>query len=280
MKKVFSGIFLALIVIITSSPTYAANIQIKIDGVTIASDMNPEIKNNRTMVPLRVISENLGANVNWSDSQVKITKNDMQVILKLNNHKVVKNGKTELLDAKPYVKNNRTFVPMRFLAETFGSNVNYINDIVTIDTKPFVIDGVKVKALQYEYHQVMGGVIEQIKGNGYYEAIYNMIIENKGSKVEPPSDYTWSFHSTIPGGYYKVGQYDFLDEKENIIESFDIYTLVQVFDELPSKPLALIHVPSEDQWYLFSEHAKSAIYNLIDRALVNGFVTVISNTVP
>ncbi|MGE7946252.1 copper amine oxidase N-terminal domain-containing protein [Lysinibacillus sp. NPDC093688] len=81
MKKVLSGAFLALILIITSVPTYAAkpNIQIKVGGNTVASDVNPEIKNNRTMVPLRVISENLGATVNWSDSQVTLTKNDMRV---------------------------------------------------------------------------------------------------------------------------------------------------------------------------------------------------------
>ncbi|MEG0440446.1 MAG: copper amine oxidase N-terminal domain-containing protein, partial [Solibacillus sp.] len=102
MKKLFLGMFLALILILTSSPTYAATTQIKVDGVTIVSDVNPESKSNRTMVPLRVISENLGANVKWSDSQVTLTKKDMKVILKLNSNKVVKNGKTELLDVKPY----------------------------------------------------------------------------------------------------------------------------------------------------------------------------------
>ena len=123
MKKVFSGIYLGLILIMTSSPAYAADFQIKVDGVTIASDVNPEVKSNRTMVPLRVISENLGVNVVWTDAQITLTKNDIQVTLKLNRNQVVKNGKTETLDVKPYMKNNRTFVPMRFLAETFGSNI-------------------------------------------------------------------------------------------------------------------------------------------------------------
>ena len=259
MKKVFSGIFLALILIITSSPTYAADIQIKIDGVTIVSDVNPESKSNRTMVPLRVISENLGANVNWAESQITLTKNNMKVILKLNSNKVVKNGKTELIDVKPYMKNDRTFVPMRFIAETFGSNVNYKNGIVTVDTKPLVIDGVKVKALQHEYHMTMGGVVQQIKGNGYNEAIYNIFIKNKGSKIEPPSDYTWTFHHTTIGGYYKGGQYDFLDQEGNSVERFDIYSLVRGFDEkLPSQPQTLIHVPTENQWYLFSDPARQA----------------------
>lgn len=280
MKKVFSGIFLALILIITSSPTYAADIQIKVDGVTITSDVKPENKNNRTMVPLRVISENLGATVNWSDSQVTLTKNDMKVILKLNSNKVMKNGKEELLDVKPYMKNNRTFVPMRFIAETFGNNVQYKNGVVTIDTKPLVIDGVKVKALQHEYHMTMGGVVQQIKGNGYNEAIYDIFIKNKGSKVEPPTDYTWSFHNASIGSYYKGGQFDFLDQEGNSIARFDIYTLVHSFEETsPKSPLVLIHEPTEDQWYLFNESGSLAIDQFIYKARENGFVTVISNTV-
>ncbi|KMY51031.1 copper amine oxidase N-terminal domain-containing protein [Peribacillus loiseleuriae] len=282
MKKVFLGIFLALILIITSSPTYAAAIQIKIDGVAIASDVNPEIKNNRTMVPLRVISENLGAKVNWSDSQVTITKSNMQVILKLNSNTVVKNGQTALFDVRPYIKNNRTFVPIRFLAETFGCNVNYKNSTVTVDTKPLVIDGVQVKALQSEYHMTMGGVVQQIKGNGYNEAIYNIFVENKGSKVKTPANYSWQIHYVSPGDYYKNGQYDFLDQEGNSIKRFDIYSLVQSYsvETLPGHPEVLIYDATEDQWYLFSDTASQSIYQLIDTASKNGFLTVISNTVP
>ena len=67
MKKILSGIILILILIIPVLPVDASSIQIKVDGVNIASDVEPEIRNNRTMVPLRVISEHLGAHFNWSD---------------------------------------------------------------------------------------------------------------------------------------------------------------------------------------------------------------------
>lgn len=60
MKKAFFGVFFAIFLFISSSTTYAAENQIKVDGVAIASDVKPEIKNKRTMVPVRVISENLG----------------------------------------------------------------------------------------------------------------------------------------------------------------------------------------------------------------------------
>lgn len=265
MKKVFSGIFLLFILIITSSPTYAAVIQIKIDGVAVVSDVNPEIKKNRTMVPLRVISENLGAKVNWSDSQVTLTKNDMKVILKLNSNTVVKNGDTGLLDVNPYIKNNRIFVPMRFLAETFGCNVDYKNSTVTVDAKPLVIDGVKVEALNYIYYMTMGGEVKQIKGHGYHEAFYNIFVENKGNKVKAPANYTTSFHRADSGDYLINGQYDFLDQKGNSIKRFDIYSLQSEYPEY------LIYDAAENQWYLFNETASQSVYKLLDTAARNGF---------
>ncbi|MGI6066262.1 MAG: stalk domain-containing protein [Bacillota bacterium] len=135
MKNFLLGICLLLILIYTALPAYAANIQIEVDGIAIASDVAPEMKNSRTMVPLRVISENLGTVVNWSNSEVTLSNRDVKVLLKLNNAEAVKNGKTLLLDVKPYLKNNRIMVPLRFLAEAFSYEVNYKNFVVTVDTK-------------------------------------------------------------------------------------------------------------------------------------------------
>ncbi len=71
MKKALFGLFLAIFLFVSSSSsfTYAADMQIKVDGVAVSSDVKPEIKNKRTMVPLRVISESLGATVEWSNSE-------------------------------------------------------------------------------------------------------------------------------------------------------------------------------------------------------------------
>lgn len=274
MKKVFSGIFLGVILIMTSSPAYAADFQIKVDGVTIASDVNPEVKSNRTMVPLRVISENLGVNVVWTDAQITLTKNDIQVTLKLNRNQVVKNGKTELLDVGPYMKNNRTFVPMRFLAETFGSNITYKNGTVTVETQPLFIDGIKVKALQYEYHMTLGGVVQQINGNGYNEAIYNTFIKNNGSKIEAPTYNPWDAHPIPVGDYDKNAQFDFLDQDSNSIKRFDIYFSMGDLGGV------LVHDTTANHWYVYSDTARLGILQLIDTASLNGFVTVMSNTVP
>ncbi len=284
MQKLISAVA-AISVLISASSAYAAEpvkllIKNQADDASIAisSDVKPEIKNNRTMVPLRVISENLGAKVNWSGSEVVLTKSNVKIILQLNSNTAVKNGKTEPLDVKPYLKNNRTMVPLRFIAEMFGCNVSYSNSAVTVETKPLIIDGVEVKALQQEYHLTMGGVVNQINGNAYNEAIYNIFVENKGKKVEAPSNYTWNSHPS-PGDYYKVGQYDFLDKKGNSIKRFDIYTLVR---EAPTEgdPEVLIYEANENQWYMFKYTASQDIRQLIDVASTNGFLKQISNTAP
>jgi len=281
MRKVLSVMVFAFIVIMAVSPAaYAADHQIKIDGVTIVSDVKPEMKNKRTMVPLRIISENLGAKVEWSDSGVTLTKGKMKVTVKANSATAVKDGATVKLDVKPYVKQNRVFVPLRFIAETFGCKVNYSKSTVTVETSPLVIDNVQVKALQNEYHMTMGGVVQQVNGNAYIEAIYNLFVDNKGSKVDEPASYAWKIQYVDTGSYYKGGQYDFLDSKGNSIKQFDLYTIVTDGKDIPNQPKVLIYDASDAGWYVFSDEARQNIYQLIDTATTNGFLTVISNDVP
>ncbi|MBN2983813.1 copper amine oxidase N-terminal domain-containing protein [Cohnella algarum] len=284
MKKLISAVA-ALCLLIFASSVYAAE-PVKIlmknqdDATTIAisSDVSPDMKNNRTMVPLRVISENLGATVNWLDSAVVLTKSNVEVILQLNSNKAVINGKTVLFDAKPYLKNNRTMVPLRFIAEAFGSDVSYSNNAVTVETKPLIIDGVTVKALQQEYYLTMGSVVNQINGNSYNEVIYNIFVENKGKKVEAPSNLS---PSSLPnsGDYYKAGQYDFLDLEGDSIKRFDIYSLARSLP-VDGDPEVLIYEGNENQWYRFNYAASLEILQLIDTASKNGFLKQISNTAP
>ncbi|KGR74651.1 copper amine oxidase N-terminal domain-containing protein [Ureibacillus sinduriensis] len=281
MKKCFSGVFIVLLLLITSISPLAANTRIVIDGVGIPSDMEPEIRNNRTMVPLRVISENLGANVHWSGSTITLTKDDMQVILKQNSHTVLRNGKPVQLDVEPYIKNGRTLVPIRFLAETFDCSVNYKNFTVTVTTKPLVINTIKIAAIQHEYHMTMGGIVQQMKGNSYNKAFYDILMENKGQKVEAPANYSWHIDLDHPGSYYKVGQYDFMNLEGKSIKRYDIYSLVGSFpaETLEGYPEVLLYDATANQWYLFPDNALQSIDELLNSASKNGFLTIISNTV-
>ncbi|WP_342443609.1 copper amine oxidase N-terminal domain-containing protein [Lysinibacillus sp. FSL K6-0075] len=280
MKKIFTGLCLTTMLWM-ATPAEAATTQIKIDDVVVQSDTAPEQKNNRTMVPLRVISENLGAQVHWQDAQITLSMDQATVKLNLNNRTVIKNGETEQLDVQPYMKNNRTYVPIRFIAETFGSQVHYNQGTVNITTEPLLIEGEKIKMLRYEYHMTMGGVIQDIKGHAYHQALFNIFQEKKGDKVEAPKEYYWHFNLEAPGSYYKLGQFDFMSHDNNSVKQYDIYTLNQPFPEelLQGYPKVLLHDTTEDSWYLFSEQAVKSIQQLIQSAYNNGFSKIISNTV-
>ena len=280
MKKIFTGLCLTTMLWM-ATPAEAATTQIKIDDVVVKSDTAPEQKNNRTMVPLRVISENLGAQVHWQDSQITLAMDQTTIKLNLNNRTVIKNGEKEQLDVQPYMKNNRTYVPIRFIAETFGSQVHYNQGTVNITTEPLLIEDEKIKVLRYEYHMTMGGIIQDIKGNAYHQALYKIFQEMKGDKVEAPKEYYWHFNLEAPGSYYKLGQFDFMSHDNNSVKQYDIYTLNQPFPEelLQGYPKVLLHDATEDNWYLFSEQAVKSIQQLMNSADHNGFSKIISNTV-
>jgi len=65
----------------------------------------------------------------------------------------------------------------------------------------------------------------------YIKAVYNVFVENMGSEIEAPANYSWHYNLDTPGAYYKNSQYDFLDPHGSSIQRFDIYTLIQYFPE-------------------------------------------------
>lgn len=113
------------------------------------------------------------------------------------------------------------------------------------------------------------------------QEMHRIFTKNMGKKIKQPNDYTWSVHSTVIGGYYKMGQYDFLNKEGSSIARYDLYSLVQSSDKpLTGQPDVLIYDAAVDQWYEFNKTASDSIYSLMETAKRNGFVTVISNTVP
>ncbi|WP_051280133.1 stalk domain-containing protein [Anaerovorax odorimutans] len=90
-------------------------------------DTKPYISNSRTLVPVRFVSEELGASVDWkSDTgMVVITKGSDNIKLVIGSTEVVKNEVTNSMDVAPLIVDGRTMVPLRFVSEQFGALVNW-----------------------------------------------------------------------------------------------------------------------------------------------------------
>lgn len=107
-------------------------LEAKVNEYIKVLDSPPFIYNERTMVPLRFISESIGAIVEW-DSVVRIVtitieeSSGIKKVLKLSPDSNVAslNGKPYEMDTKPIIKDDRVFVPVRFIMEAFGAKVEW-----------------------------------------------------------------------------------------------------------------------------------------------------------
>lgn len=102
-------------------------INVSVNKEMIQMDANPYIKNSRTMVPVRFISEALGLKVGW-DAKTKtvIVGEEDKVMLVIGENKITKaDGTTITIDAPAEISSQRTFVPVRAIAEIFNSKVGW-----------------------------------------------------------------------------------------------------------------------------------------------------------
>jgi len=88
-------------------------------------DTAPVYDSGRTMVPLRGVMEQFGANVDWlpENKQIKIQYGDKEVVLTLGSTEALVNGETVELDVPAKVVNGRTLIPLRFVSEQIGMDV-------------------------------------------------------------------------------------------------------------------------------------------------------------
>lgn len=115
------------------------DVGVYIDGAEVNfPDVKPYISDNRTFVPVRFISEQLGASVDWNNDTgtVVITKDAESIKLVIGSTEVVKNGVAGSMDVAPVIADGRTMVPLRFVSEQLGAAVDWdvSNNSVQINT--------------------------------------------------------------------------------------------------------------------------------------------------
>ncbi|MDR7870988.1 MAG: stalk domain-containing protein [Tissierellaceae bacterium] len=147
LKK--NGLYTVLIAVLLFSQTFSSfsygisPIKLVVDGKEITSDPKPVIENDRTLVPIRFVLEQLGAEFDWApkDSTVEtvtITKGDISVNLRIDSQLVTydKDGKNHIItDVAPKIIDDRTFVPIRLISNIFGLDIDWDND-----TRSVIID--------------------------------------------------------------------------------------------------------------------------------------------
>lgn len=114
------------------------DITVTYDGENISFDVQPEIVDDRVMVPMRTIFETFGAKVKWdSDTQTITAKKKSKTIqMTIGSSDMTKNDETYSFDVSPIIEDGRTLVPIRAISDMLGLDVewNEKNNTVTITT--------------------------------------------------------------------------------------------------------------------------------------------------
>lgn len=109
---------------------YIDNPYIIIDGKQKEIDAQgskPIIFNGRTIVPIRVLVEELGGTILWNGSESKITisLDNISVSMQIDSLNAYVNGEMKKLEVAPQIINGRTMIPLRFVVENLGCNVQW-----------------------------------------------------------------------------------------------------------------------------------------------------------
>lgn len=123
----------------------ADEIKVQVNGEAVVfSDAQPEAKAGRTFIPMRATFRALGfadENIMWdaATSQVTAKRDALEISLKLGENQIkitnAEGVRVIATDAAAYASNNRTYVPVRFVAEAAGCNVGWdaADRVVLID---------------------------------------------------------------------------------------------------------------------------------------------------
>lgn len=249
--------------------SYATNITLIINEKTVSSEVLPEEHNGVTFVPLRVVSEYLGADVDWFDGAVSIqnytqnpkirqqqfsngaiaiwTESSINLIPGQRKATVGYNGQIsggevnpklwddvdeiELL-AAPYLKEGRVMVPLRFIAERMGCLVDYQNGRITIESQ---------QVLTIDEEQVANMLLENnyiTKRKDLISDTIKMIEDSRKENISAPS----SVKSITP-------IFNFRNQTETVVASWQFCVPDNISgDEQPFSVLYL-HDVLHNIWY-------------------------------
>ncbi|WP_138751009.1 N-acetylmuramoyl-L-alanine amidase [Paenibacillus sinopodophylli] len=132
MKRFVSMLlFMSLFFTMFATVGQAAEVVPKLflNGKLLTSAANPQIIDKFTVVPVRTISEGLGYQIQWDNTSkaATVTHGTNVIKLKYNDKTALVNDKTVLMDTSVAIIKGNALVPLRFIGEQFGLDVEWNN---------------------------------------------------------------------------------------------------------------------------------------------------------
>ncbi len=137
----------------------------------------PTVVDGRTLVPIRAIIESLGGRVVWIEetNSVVLLLNNEQIQLNIDEKIAQVNGEEKSLDVEPKIINQRTMIPLRFVAEEFGLGVAWDDDTQTVFIVKNSFEQEEYERLMKEVPEYFGVARTEINGNKPFFEDYEII---------------------------------------------------------------------------------------------------------
>lgn len=198
-------------------PEASKTLNLIVNGKDITNIAMPIVENNRTLVPIRFVSEELGAEVTWDNlnKTALIEKDNNSVLLKINSRLINYNDgeRYQITDVEPKLLNKdkegnlRTYVPLRLVSNALNIGIewNEEKNNIHIDSKKLVNEEMlsEVKIVSQDKNEIIvGKTTLQIKTYNEYEegsevkfllidkGETNGFIIERGTKLEDKYKYT------------------------------------------------------------------------------------------
>ena len=127
---------LALLAVSVAGAAGAQDIRTTVDGYLVNfPDVQPIMVNGRVMVPVRGVFEHMNATVTWDsyNQTVNATRGTDTISLPVNSYTATVNGRTVNLDTPATMRSGRVLVPLRFLSESLGAEVEWLSATRTVE---------------------------------------------------------------------------------------------------------------------------------------------------
>lgn len=150
--------------------TYKAPpVTIKLDGKVLTSDVPAVIIDDRTLVPIRIITESTGAGVLWdaNNYQVIINTGDKIIKLEVNSNMMDIDGRKVELEVPAKLINDRTMVPVRAVTEALGLEVGWDKSTYTVSlTSP------EAEIVGMQYDEAEAAILLKATADAAYRTMF------------------------------------------------------------------------------------------------------------
>lgn len=181
-------------------------IRVRVNGEIVAfPDQEPIIDTNgRTLVPVRFATEALGAKVTWNDKTctATISKNGISVDVAIGRKDitVTKNGNksTVTMDTEAVLINNRTMVPIRFVAEALGAYVDwsdqyrvvgiYQGELSAEQIRALMAEPVTQDSMNLEFGELPSGSLADLREQIYSKTLHSRYYHALNKDIDPKTD--------------------------------------------------------------------------------------------